>query len=328
MIGFQEEDYDAYGFCGFKGGFSQRVEDFNLMKGLSVRPVWEAFIPETRIELNKSELSLIENESFTSTATITPPNATRRNLIVWESSDNNVAEVYEGQVRAKSVGVCTITARCGSVSTSCSVTVSTYQFEKGQYVDLGLSVKWATLNIGATNDNLYGDYFAWGETAPKSIYSAESYKHWILIQSNVYITKYCTNSVYGYNGFVDNKATLDLEDDAAHANWGGKWRMPTREEIDELIDNCSWDWTTIHLVDGYKVQSKKPGYTDKWIFLPAAGFRDDNNLNYASSNGYYWSSSLNPDLGILSYLLEFSFGSWDCGYFVSNCGLSVRAVCP
>lgn len=91
-------------------------------------------------------------------------------------------------------------------------------------MDLGLSVKWATMNIGATNDNLYGDCFTWWDTAP---------------------------------------------------NMGKEWRMPTIDEFYELLGNCTWEWTTLNGFEGLKLQSRKPGYTDKSIFLPAAGYRDN-----------------------------------------------------
>ena len=105
------------------------------------------------------------------------------------------------------------------------------------WVDLGLSVKWATCNVGATTPEGYGNYYAWGETKPKSTYDWSTYKY---CNGDRYsMTKYCTNSEYG---IVDNKTTLELSDDAAHVNWGGSWRMPTKAEQDEL-NNCTWTWT-------------------------------------------------------------------------------------
>jgi hypothetical protein len=132
-----------------------------------------------------------------------------------------------------------------------------------EYVDLGLSVKWATCNVGATKPEEYGDYFAWGETTPKDAYDWSTYK-WCNGGPSTQ-TKYCTNSSYGT---VDNKTTLDLSDDAACANWGGSWRMPTRAEQDELRNNCTWTWTTQNGVNGYKVT----GTNGNSIFLPAAGY--------------------------------------------------------
>ena len=159
-----------------------------------------------------------------------------------------------------------------------------------EYVDLGLSVKWATCNVGADTPEGYGNYFAWGETKPKSDYSWSTYE-WCN-GSNTTLTKYCNNSSYGYNGFTDNKTVLDPEDDAAHVNWGGSWRMPTDAEWTELQNNCTWTWTSQNGVNGYNVSSKKAGYTDKSIFIPAAGGWDGESFFYGGEEGLYWSSSL------------------------------------
>lgn len=195
-------------------------------------------------------------------------------------------------------------------------------FENGhEYVDLGLSVKWATCNVGASKPEEYGDYFAWGETTTKSTYGWSTYK-WCKGSSST-MTKYCKSSSYGT---VDNKTVLDKEDDAASVNWGGSWRMPTRAEQDELryTGNCTWTWTTMNGVNGYKVVSKKNGNS---IFLPAAGYRDYSSLNYAGSYGYYWSSSLYESYSDNAY--HVGFGSSYVGWYgdYRGCGQSVRAVC-
>ena len=144
---------------------------------------------------------------------------------------------------------------------------------------MGLSVKWADRNVGASKPEEYGDYFAWGETEPKSTYSWSTYK-WCN-GSETTLTKYNTNSSYGT---VDNKTILDLSDDAARANWGGSWRMPTDAELTELREQCTWTWTTQNGVNGYKVTSKSNGNS---IFLLAAGFRHNSGLYSAGSYGYY-----------------------------------------
>ena len=188
------------------------------------------------------------------------------------------------------------------------------------YVDLGLSVKWATCNVGASSPEEYGDYFAWGETEPKSIYDWSTYKY--CNGSETTLTKYCTSSS---NGTVDNKTTLELSDDAARANWGGSWRMPTAAELTELIDNCTRTWTTQNGVKGYKVTSKKNGNS---IFLPAAGNRSGSLLDEAGSGGYYWLSSFSTGRPDCAWDLEFYL---DSVYVVINyrCyGQSVRPVCP
>lgn len=156
-----------------------------------------------------------------------------------------------------------------------------------EYVDLGLSVKWATCNVGATKPEEYGDYFAWGETEPKEMYDWSTYK-WCN-GSETTLTKYCTDGSYGT---VDNKTQLELSDDAAHANWGDSWRMPTDSELTELREQCTWTWTTQNGVNGCKVTSKSNGNS---IFLPAAGYYYDSLLGSVGIGGICWSSSLYAD---------------------------------
>ena len=111
-----------------------------------------------------------------------------------------------------------------------------------EWVDLGLpsGTLWATCNVGADRPGDFGDYFAWGETTPKQSYSWENYK-WCYGYSSTLI-KYCTNSSFGYNGFVDNKNELDPEDDAAYANWGPSWRMPTYDQTARLYEVLAWSF--------------------------------------------------------------------------------------
>ncbi len=187
----------------------------------------------------------------------------------------------------------------------------------GEAIDLGLSVMWASHNVGATKPEEYGDYFAWGETTPKDDYSWKTYKYGSAYDN---LTKYCTDSNYGT---VDNKTVLEASDDAATANWGNGWRMPTLDEIVELCDNCTWTWTTLNGVNGKLVT----GPNGNSIFLPAAGYRYGTSLRNAGNDGDYWSSSLhssNP--GIAYYLYFSSFGhGWD-GYTDRDDGRSVRPV--
>ena len=197
--------------------------------------------------------------------------------------------------------------------------VSFITLKVGEPVDLGLSVKWATMNVGASSPEYYGDYFAWGETSTKSTYNW-SYK-WCNSSSST-LTKYNTSSSYGT---IDNITQLDLSDDAARANWGGSWRMPTDAEMTELREQCTWTWTTQNGINGYKVTSKSNGNS---IFLPAAGCRDDSSLSNAGSYGYYWSSSLRTDYPYYARGVYF-YSSYVGRY--SNFrihGLSVRPVCP
>ncbi len=196
-------------------------------------------------------------------------------------------------------------------------------YESGyEYVDLGLpsGTKWAIYNVGATSPEGYGDYFAWGETSPKDNYEWSTYKY--CNGSYTTLTKYNTDSYYG---MVDNKTTLDLSDDAARVNWGGKWRMPTKAEQDELRNNCTWTWTTQNGINGCKVTSKTNGNS---IFLPAAGYRDGTSVYYVGSYGYYWSSSLDESYPSSAYYVDFASGYVDWSYRNRYSGRTVRAVCP
>ncbi len=173
--------------------------------------------------------------------------------------------------------------------------------EKHEAVDLGLSVKWATCNVGATSPEEYGDYFAWGETSPKNTYTEDNSK------------------TYGKNiGDISGNPAYD----AATANWGDDWRMPTYDECQELVDSCTWTWTTQNGVKGCKVTSKKNGNS---IFLPAAGYRFGSSLTDAGNYGYYWSSS--PyEYTYSAYFLFFSSRYYYYNWYHRYYGHSVRPV--
>ncbi len=172
-----------------------------------------------------------------------------------------------------------------------------------EYVDLGLSVKWATCNVGASKPEDYGDYYAWGETSTKTEYTEDN-------------SKTCGSSM----GDISGNSSYD----AARANWGGTWRLPTKAELEELENKCTWTWTTHNGVKGYKVT----GPNGNSIFLPAAGFRHSS-LILAGSSGHYWSST--PDKSsvykacILIFNREGPFVS-DYSTYDRDDGRSVRPV--
>ena len=152
------------------------------------------------------------------------------------------------------------------------------------YVDMGNGMKWATMNVGATTPEEFGDYFAWGETTPKSEYSDGNYA----FGTETALTRYVSNSEYGT---VDGRTTLLPEDDAATANWGGDWRMPTASEWSWLMNNCTSESTTENGVSGYRFTSKIDGYTDKSIFIPSAGcYFDSSPVN--EGRAFYWTSTV------------------------------------
>ena len=191
-----------------------------------------------------------------------------------------------------------------------------------EYVDLGLpsGTLWATCNVGATNPEDYGDYFAWGETQPKDYYDWSNYQY--CNGSYNTLTKYCTKASYGYNSYVDNLTILLPEDDAATANWGSGWRMPTKEEWQELYNNTTVTWTTQNGVNG-RLFTASNGNS---LFLPAAGFRNFSSLNGAGSDGYYWSSSLYTDGPDDAWYFNFDSDNYDMGDGGRRYGRSVRAV--
>ena len=218
-----------------------------------------------------------------------------------------------------------------SVYEDCGKNGKTYDFrpttgEKNghTWVDLGLpsGISWASCNIGATTSEDYGDYYAWGETAPKDDYSWETYKY--ANGANNKLTKYCTNASYGDNGFTDDKTTIEPEDDAATANWGEEWHIPTDAEWKELRTQCTWTWTTQNGVNGYQVTSTTNGNS---IFLPAAGYRYGTRLYYAGSDGRYWSSSLFAGYPNNAWSIDFNSKTVR-DYYGRNFGFSVRPVCP
>ena len=155
--------------------------------------------------------------------------------------------------------------------------------EGHEWVDLGLSVKWATCNVGANTPEEYGNYYAWGETSTKSRYDDDNSKTYERSMSDIR-----GNSSY----------------DAARANWGGSWRLPTKAECDELLNNCNCQWTTQNGVEGMRFTSKRNG---KSIFLPAAGWRYASFTYFPGKFGNYWSSS--PYEGNTQYAYSLYFDS-------------------
>lgn len=211
-----------------------------------------------------------------------------------------------------------------------------------EFVDLGLpsGTLWATCNVGATTPEGNGNYYAWGETRTKAFYNLDNYHH---ASGSLGLTKYCSESDYdcdyGVNGFTDDLTILQTCDDAATANWGTGWRMPTEEECEELLKNTTNKWTTKNGVRG-KLFTAKNGKT---LFLPAAGYHVDDELWLVGDGGFYWSGLL--DVSIPSYAVGLCFSVYDDGaesdediyyYRYGDCnlscnerysGFSVRPVC-
>ena len=209
------------------------------------------------------------------------------------------------------------------MATVAMMMVTAAMAQKHESVDLGLpsGTLWATCNIGAATPEDYGDYFAWGETkgfkSGKTNFTWSTYK-WCTDQWDQQ-TKYCTESDYGT---VDNLKELTPEDDAAHANWGKEWRMPTYDQQTELREKCTWTWTTLNGVEGYEVK----GPNGNVIFLPAAGCRDDEDLDGTGRDGRYWSTTLDTNYPYRADYLFFNSDkiAWEDD---SRCyGRSIRPV--
>ncbi len=199
-----------------------------------------------------------------------------------------------------------------------------------EWVDLGLpsGTLWATCNVGANSPEEYADYYAWGETKPKKNYNWITYQHCVYnVNDGNYeyggnsLTKYCSNADYGHNGFTDALTTLESSDDAATVNWGSGWRMPTKEEFQELVDNCNVTWSIQNGVNGVLFTNRVNS-----IFLPAS-------LSVAGFVGRYWSSSLRTERIDKAYDLYFCFPSDDYACLPTMCSnfrcypYSVRPVC-
>jgi len=187
-------------------------------------------------------------------------------------------------------------------------------------VDMGLSVRWADCNVGAEKPCNRGSFYAWGEVSTKSSYTRATYKY----NNSNKLVKYCTDSNYG---IVDNKQKLESCDDAASISWGSEWKIPTKEQWEELKNNCKWAWVTIDNVSGYMVTSN---ITGKAIFLPVTGYYPGEKLMHTEM-GLYWTSTLYPSVWNNSYFAAYRFDISNDNYSIgrdsrSN-GRPIRAVC-
>ena len=206
-----------------------------------------------------------------------------------------------------------------------------------EWIDLGLSVKWASCNIGAKRPEDYGDYFAWGEVSPKKSFEWFNYrflKRSLLNSSRIPSSK---DSLEVYSdkldgipkriikyGYSDRLVKLDFSDDAAKVNWGGQWRIPSDSEFGELVSLCTWAWTKLGGKNGYKVT----GPNGNSIFLPAAGNRNDVPAPCVGSSGYYWTSILDGDYlyGVYARTHIFNSSVFRFDGWERASGVSVRPV--
>ena len=265
--------------------------------GCSIRPVLEEdIIDVTSIELSMTSFALSPGETTTLIATVAPDNATDK-TVSWTSSDASIASVDKnGIVTAIKDGSATITAKVGEKSVECYVLVGS---APDGAVNLGIVVTredgtkyalyWAECNIGASSPEEFGDYYAWGEIEPNN---NDYYGYWWntykwCVSSNQ-LLKYCTEKENWWNNTKpDCKMVLDLEDDVAHVKLGGKWRIPTKKEVNALIESTTVTKKTINGVKGYEVYSTVNGNS---IFLPAAGYKKETNLYFKGDDCFGWTS--------------------------------------
>ena len=277
----------------------------------------------TGLTMNKESVQLELGKSLMIAASVHPSNVPD-NSFVWYSSDPDVASVdAQGTVTAVSIGGAAITAKSndGGFTASCKVSVDT------NAVDLGLSVKWAEMNLGANTPEASGNYYAWGATAPNPggnyswancPYCSDGYEE--------KFSKYVPMgkmSYWGGSGSPDNKRELEPDDDAAAVKLGGKWRTPTSVEFEGLFKSCNTEWTTVNDVNGLKFTSKTTGNS---IFLPAAGYSNGSLLNDVGEEGLYMSSSLAADIPNLSESLKLSSIGARKTTMKRYYGLTIRAV--
>lgn len=260
----------------------------------------------TTINFDKYDLSIGVGEDYTLTTTVLPENASIK-TISWTSSDSSVASVDDnGKITGVSVGSATITATANDGSGTykeCRVVV----VKLPDIIDMGNAGKWASFNLGASEPEQYGDYYAWAEIEPyyKPGYAQSSNPQWRSGKSAGYawasyrwckgtretLTKYNRDSSLGTVDNQDEFSDYNYEDDPARQKLGGKWRTPTDWDWARLLANCTWKWTTQNGVYGYMVTAKNGNS----IFLPAAGYRSDKKLTRNGQDICYWSCNLyNP----------------------------------
>ena len=313
------------------------IEPRSRILGLSIRPVVSSEFYSTfvnSIVLSETSLAMAEGETRQLTATVYPADA-ENTSVEWSSNNSEVAQVSStGVVTAKATGRCTIT--CSStdgsgVTAQCFVKVGDgTQGEIGghKWVDLGLpsGTLWAECNVGASSRAEAGSYFAWGETQEKETYSIRTYK--LSEGSTTKLTKYCTNSHYGLDNFVDGLTELLPEDDAAAVNWGSDWQTPCTEQLAELTDptyvNLYYVSATESTISGLLIESKANGQN---IFLPAAGKYSSSNLSSYDGECDYWSRTL-CNMPHSAHSLRFVTNANQCSMVQSTRpqGLTVRPV--
>ena len=243
--------------------------------------IFENAVAVEGITLDKTTISFTEKkQTAVITATINPGNASEKRVL-WKSSDESVAKVSNGVVEAVDYGTCVITAKtyAGTFTASCAVEFLKDEVDSRAVDLLGSSgdIYWSSVNFGAEAPEGLGTFVAWGETAGKTDFSWDTYMVNLL----------------GWCG-TDKDPLAELDDiastdyDIVAAKWGEGWRMPTAAEINTLVNNMTWTWTSSEGVYGYEVENPNNGKT---IFFPVSGYHDADVYAHAGSKARYWTST-------------------------------------
>ena len=244
--------------------------------GCLIRPVYgDVILPGSRsifpveaLTVEPVEAEIKYGSDISLKLTIVPENPTDQRVF-WSSSNKSVASVtQDGCVTGLAEGEAVITVMSGGKTAACHVTVT----DRREAVDMGVSVKWSPYNLGAHSSSDAGNFYAWGETAPKTTYTKGNYK-------------FRDNKKYHKPGHI---LTLEKADDAAYTAWGGKWRIPTPREWSELLDNCDQSWTVVNGAQGIMLTSKTTGNK---LFFPARGYMSGSLWKEDGKKGFYWLST-------------------------------------
>ena len=282
--GVQPDNGAAYGF-NFKRGADEWHSE-NRESEQSVRMVMPLSGKEvSRITLEKTKLSLQQGAS--SRLKVTMEKRDVNSACTWKSSDENVIKVVEdGLLVAAGPGNCKVTFTAYGKTAECSVTVTPHEFE---YVDLGLSVLWATSNLGASAPEGYGDYYAWAEIEPKEFFSWGNYRYSSFTNEEG-MDKYTVDGLSHQYLKADNLNRLEPTDDAATVMLGDEWRIPTTDEFVELVSNCTYDTATVNGVAGMRFTSNVPGFEGRSIFIPYSGKMNGNEPVKRGKQLFLWTS--------------------------------------
>ena len=288
----------------------------DAIKGTEYTLTYNSDADKFELDVTEDNDAKISVESATGISyVVLLPNEEKETMIKNKQGDNTYAYTFHNGIKANKI-YCKIAS---DGTTAEALTWSEYEEENvingHEYVDLGLpsGLKWATCNVGANNPEDYGNYYAWGETATKSEYTEDNS-----------LTYGLGISALQAQGIIDGNSNLTPQHDAATANWGGSWRMPTREQMKELVEHCEWEWTQVNGVNGAKVI----GPNGSCIFLPAAGYRNGPWLYNNGDNGYCWSSTpLVSNDYYYAYFLHFYDGDEYVGWgYDLSLGFTVRPI--